>query len=405
MLRLAEELVRSGQHRRAEAVYKALASDPSSDVRSEARFRHAKLLQARGSTSRAALLLRQILDEKPAATAVRLELAQLLDRIGDKDAALREIRAAQSAGLPPSVARLVDRYSEALRAARPIGASFQLAIAPDSNINRATRSDSLGTVIGDFEIDEESKARSGVGVSLSGQAYRRFAIGDGDLSLVGRISGFGDLYRSSRFNDIALDVAAGPELFVGRAKMSLEAGMTQRWFGQKPLSRSIRVGATGIVPVGRRSQLRIGVATASINHRLNDLQDGRTYSANARLEHALSPATGVAFSLGVDRQALADPGYATKAWRAGLTAWQDLGRTTVTGDVQLGRLRADERLSLFPEKRSEKFSRLSIGATFRQLTVGGFAPTARLVLERNRSTIEFYDYQRTRTEFGVIRAF
>lgn len=404
LLRLAQEFARRGQHRRAEAIYEALAQDANLNVRSEARFRHSKLLQRRGLNPRAALLLRQILDDKPDATNVRLELAQLLDRMGEQDAALREIRAVQSSGLPAAVARLVDRYSQALRAARPMGASFEVAIAPDSNINRATREDSLGTVIGDFEIDEESKARSGIGLATSGQAYRRLALGD-DLSLLGRVSGFADLYRSRQFNDIALDIAVGPELMAGRDKFTLEAGATKRWFGQKPLSRSVRVGASWTKAVGRRSQLRLGASAAAIDHRLNDLQDGRIYSGQASFEHALSPTTGVALTVGTDRQALSDPGYSTRSWRAGLIGWKDIGRTTLTGEVQLGRLRADQRLTLFPEKRSDKFSRFRFGATFRQLTFRGFAPTARLVFERNRSSIEFYDYKRTRTEFGVVRAF
>ena len=81
--------------------------------------------------------------------------------------------------------RLIDRYSEALRAARPAGASFEIALAPDSNINRATRSDTLGTIFGDFDISKDSKARSGTGLSLRGQAYRRLSIGGGDSLLSG----------------------------------------------------------------------------------------------------------------------------------------------------------------------------------------------------------------------------
>lgn len=50
-------------------------------------------------------------------------------------------------------------------------------------------------------------------------------------------------------------------------------------------------------------------------------------------------------------------------------------------------------------------TRLHLGAVFRQLTIAGFAPTARLVIERNRSNVEFYDYKRPRTEFGISRAF
>jgi hypothetical protein len=49
--------------------------------------------------------------------------------------------------------------------------------------------------------------------------------------------------------------------------------------------------------------------------------------------------------------------------------------------------------------------RLQLGSVFRQLTIGGFAPITRLVIERNRSTVEFYDYKRIRTEVGLSRAF
>lgn len=405
LFRLADDLVRRGLHSRAEIIFKALAGDPRSEIRSEARFRHSRMLQRAGNeNARAAMLLRQILDEEPAATAVRLELAQLLDRMGHKEAAFRELRAAQSAGLPLAVARLIDSYSEALRAARPTGASLEIAIAPDSNINRSTRSDSLGTVIGDFEIDEGSKARSGVGLALRGTAFRRLEL-SASASLLARVSGFADLYRHTRFNDLAIDAAVGPELAFRRNRISLEAGVTQRWFGQEPLSRSVRLGGVLVRPVGRRSQLRLHTSAARVDHRQNDLQDGMSYSGQVHFEHSLSATTGVAAMLGGDRQALEDPGYSTRSWRGGLVAWRDVGRTTVTGEVQLGRLRADERLTLFPEKRMEKSSRFSIGATFRQLAYGGFAPTMRLVLERNRSSIEFYDYSRTRTEFGLVRAF
>jgi len=144
LLTVAERLSRAGDTVKAKAILAALAADPNSDIRNEARFRTAKLLVAEGQMSRAALLLRQVIDERPEAVPVRLELAGLLDRMGDKDGAWRQVRAAQALGLPPDAARIVDRYSEALRAQRPFGASLEIALAPDSNINRATRSDTLG---------------------------------------------------------------------------------------------------------------------------------------------------------------------------------------------------------------------------------------------------------------------
>ena len=401
---LADAAQERGDLRVAEAAYEALAHDPNKQVRAEALFRHAKLLAKAGRLESAATLFRTLLDERPDAIGARLELARALDLMGDKDAAWRELRSAQASGLPSRVARLVDRYSEALRSARPMGASLEIAIAPDSNISRSTRSDTLGTVLGDFEIDDDSKAKSGLGLALRGQAYRRIGLGEGSSILV-RASGFADLYKKSEFNDIAFDLAAGPEFFAGRSRVQLELGATQRWFGQDPYLRSARVKGTWTLPVDRRSQLRVGASATLNDNRVNDLQDGKGFSGEIAFERALSASMGAALTLSGDREITRDAAYSTRGWRAGVMVWRDIGRTTFTAGVDLGRLQADDRLALFPEKRSDRYYRLSLGATLRQFTFAGFAPVTRLVIERNQSTIEFNDFQRTRTEFGVVRPF
>ena len=197
-LKLAVEAEKAGRNQVAEQAYVALAGDPDPNVRAEARFRHGQMLSQAGKLVQAATVLRRLLDEKPDATRARLELAQLLNRMGHDDQALRELRAVQSSGLPPAVARLVDRYSQAIRAARPAGASFEIAIAPDSNISRSTAGDTLQTVLGDFEIDPDSKARSGLGLRIGAQAYRRFALGGSGHNLLASANGSADLYRQTK---------------------------------------------------------------------------------------------------------------------------------------------------------------------------------------------------------------
>jgi hypothetical protein len=404
MFDLAEEYQHRGSRENAESILNLLSQNPNPEIRNEARFRHAKLLQSSGMKTKAALLLRQILDEKPRAAPVRLQLARVLQELGDLDGALREVRAAQATGLPPSVARIIRRYSEALRAQRLFGASLEIALAPDSNINHATQADTLGTVFGDFAIDEASKEKSGTGLSLHAQAYRRFALG-GDISMLARLNALANLYSKSEFNDIALDAALGPELVFGSNRLSLEVGATQRWFGQKPFMRSARLGATWTRQLGSLTQLQLNATAALVDNRFNDLEDGKDYLGRIDVEHALSATTGMGASLSLERRALRNPGYSTTGWRAGLLGWHDVGRMTFTAGAEIGRLRADERLSLFPDKRSDRYSRLSFGTTFRQLEWHGFAPVARFSIERNRSSIEFYDYRRRRTELGVVRAF
>jgi len=404
MFKLAEVASSRGDLTTAAAIYAALKRNPDSDIRAEARFRYARQLLGEKRNRDAALLLRRLIDEKPGATVARLELAHTLQLLGEPDAALRELRAAQASGLPPAVARLVDRYSEALRASRPFGASFEIALAPDSNINRATRSDTLGTIFGDFDIGKDSKAKSGMGLSMQGQAYRRLSIG-ADNSLLVRLSGAADLYRKMDFNDIAVDLAAGPELRLGRNQVNFELGATQRWFGQKPFMRSARLGATWVRPIGDVTQLRLSGSAALIDNQMNDLQDGKAFSGKLDVERALSATMGIGLNLSRDRQSLKDPGYSTTGWRVGLLGWRDVGRMTFTAAAEMGRLHADDRLQLFPDKRSDRYSSVSFGATFRQLQWHGFAPVTRFSIERNRSTIEFYDYRRTRSEVGVVRAF
>jgi len=97
--------------------------------------------------------------------------------------------------------------------------------------------------------------------------------------------------------------------------------------------------------------------------------------------------------------------YRDNAFNMGLTFYREVGRMTLTAGAEYGRLEADDRLAILPQSRRDKLTRVHVGAVFRQLTVAGFAPMTRLVVDRNRSSLEFYDYKRTSTEFGVSRAF
>lgn len=404
LLAIAERAEAEGDLSMAEKAYRALVADPSVEVRSEARFRLAIMFAGQRSFAAAAILLREILDEQAGAQRVRLELARVLALMGDEAGARRALREAQAGGLPPEVARLVDRYSAALRARKAIGGSIEIALAPDSNINRATRSDTLGTVLGDFELDEDAKQRSGIGLALRGQGYARLPLGE-TPNLFGRVSSSADLYRDGDFNDVALAATIGPELHVGTDRLSLEGGRIWRWFGGEPYSGAWTVGLNYFRPLGRRAQLRGMASVAFIDNRLNELQDGEAYSASLSFERALSSRAGIRFTLSADRQALREPGYSTWGGRATLFGYRELGSITLVATLEHGRLKADERLALLSEARFDRLYRASLSATFRNFRIGTFAPLVRATYERSQSTIEIYDFRKLRTEIGLTRAF
>ena len=173
----------------------------------------------------------------------------------------------------------------------------------------------------------------------------------------------------------------------------------------KPYQRNFRIGASIARPVDAVSQVRLDLGVRRTDNRLNDLQDGRGFSLRARYERALSPQMIVSASIGGERFKARDDAYSTRGWTAGLAAYRNVGRMTFSAGVDIGRLKADDRLALLPEAREDRFTRFHIGSVFRQFTFAGFAPMTRLIFERNKSSVEFYDYRRTRTEFGVSRAF
>lgn len=404
MFHVAEEAVRNADISTAETIYRALASNPSIEIRSEAKFRLALLIGKEGRLADGATLLRQVLDEQPGAQRVRVELAGLLAMMGDISAARREIRAAQAGGLPPEVAQMIDRFSVALRAHKPVGGSFSLAVASDSNINRATRSDTLGTIIGDFVLDEEAKAHSGRGLAFDGQGYGRVHLG-GDHSMLFSLSGSADLYKKSRFNDVTVLARAGPELRLGSARLNLSGGAARRWFGEEPYTTSIGAGFDITRPILSIAQVRAsGTGDRVRNHR-NALESGWQFAGSTAVEFALSPRSGAGVAVSGIRRSLRDAGYSTTAGQVTVFGYRDLGRMTLTASASAGRLEADRRLFLYPDKRSETLLRGTLGATVRQLTFRGFAPTAKLTLERNRSSIAIYDYRRAAFEIGIARAF
>lgn len=98
-------------------------------------------------------------------------------------------------------------------------------------------------------------------------------------------------------------------------------------------------------------------------------------------------------------------GYSLAMGGTSAYLFRELGRTTLVGTVGYSHLEADARLFLYPDRRVEDRYSASVAATLRALHLGSFAPLVRLKWERNRSSIEIYDYRRVVAEFGVTSAF
>lgn len=401
---LADRARAAGRIEDAAGFYDALSHDPNGDVRAEARFRKGMMFADLRRYRDAALAFRSVLDEHPDAARARLELARMLAALGDERAARRELRQVQASGLPAEVAVTVGQFDQILRSRKRSGGSFEVALAPDSNVNRATQVRTLDTIIAPLTLSKDARAMSGIGVRVAGQGYVRVPLSNG-LALVPRLSALGNLYRSSRFDDISGTALIGLEWQRRQDRFSPSIGRTWRWYDNALYAHTDAVSLDWLHVLGRRAQLIVSGSASKATYRQNDLQDGAIGDLNVSVERALSAKSGGSIGVSFTRQTARDAGYATTAGGVSALGWRELGHTTVFISAGLRRTEGDAALFLFGDRRREWLMTARAGATFRQIKVGAFSPYLRVGYERNDSSLQLYQYSRTTTEIGITRAF
>lgn len=401
LFQVADEWSKSGQFAFAEKAYRLLAQNPEAELRREARFRLAMMMAHRQHRYReAALELRLILDEKPDAAGVRLELARIEAMDGQINAATRDLRAAQAGRLPVDVERILRFYEQVLTARQPYGGSLEMSVAPDSNVNRATSAGTLGTVLGDFTLDDRAKAHSGLGLGLRGQFYMRQMLKSG-LYMVERLSGSADLYRQTAYQDEMLAPAAGPEWVKGRHRITLAAGPLWRWHGGQLYTSGGQGSLAWSMPMTERTQGRLEAGVTALDNHFNRAESGRIFTVSAGLDHAFSPGTGATLRLYANRVTAREPGFANLGGSLSASLWADVGHTTIVASAGGGYLEADARFILFPERRRDTSANASLAASFRALRWHGFVPLLRARYERNWSSVGLWDYSRFSGEVGI----
>ena len=335
---------------------------------------------------------------------MRLQLAYVLARMGDEDGARSQFRRASAAGLPPEVARAVDRFRPALQSSRRLGFGLEVSVAPDSNINRANASSTanIGSTV--LDLSPDAQAQSGVGFSTALQGFWRPRLNE-RANLLFTANAKADLYGKSRFNEVIMSAGAGPELLLGRSRVRPAGLVGARWFGGKLYSESYGVTLNWLRQLDRTSEVQLDLTTIQSNYRINPAITGFATSGALRYERALSPRLYGRILARVDRQDARDPAYASWSMGGELLLSRDLGKFSIYGRAGYYRTRGDAAFSLPPQRRRDTLTDLEAGVILKTLAIGGFAPVIRVHRTANRSPVFFYDFHRTRLEFGATHDF
>jgi len=403
MFAFADKLFKAGDLEGAAGVLQALTKDKHPELRAEARFRLAAVYEKMGKLEASAEALRALLDEQPDAGRARLELARILSRLGDVKGARAEIAAAQRAGLPPEVQATVRNLSNSLAPARRRGFSLEMSSGPDSNINRATASQYIDTIIAPFVLDPDARRQSGMGATFNGQAWTRNAIGPIDLLTAARARA--DLFDKRRFNDVQLSADSGPQFSGGIGIIRPALTVERRWFGGKGYSSGNGVLFDWQMPLGARTQGDIGLSRIHQNVDLNPGQDGWRTGADFSITRALGPATTARGSLHLGALEARVKPESLRQWGFDLLVAHSFDEFSLFGQAGYVRTRGLAPLFLFGEKRRDRRIDLAAGIIFSRVRLGGFSPLLRLTHTDSKADIVLYEFKRTRLDIGFTRIF
>ena len=360
---------------------------------------------AAGDYRHAEALFRRILDRDPRLLRVRLELARALFMERSDEQADYHFRLAAGEHPPPQVARNIIRFREAIRARRAWRFSFDVGLAPDSNINAATDKQTLDIYGLPFRLDPAARARSGTGTFAGGDASIR-------LNRFGRIpiyiGAYGRWlrYRDHHFNDAYVGIEAGPEFQLAGGRLRTTATGLIRWYGERRLVASLGAHLDYERLIG--DKWTVG-ATLLVRH--NDYarrRDVDGWDAEARVlgSRPLGPSALAFAYMGVERNWAIDPGQAF--WRAkmGIGMLKEVGwglRPQLA--IDFARQTGDGPLAPFGKGRRDWLLQGTASIYKRNWNVGGFAPSLSLTITRNYSTLLLYQERRVRGEIRLTRAF
>jgi len=400
---LADKLFAAGDLSGAATLLEAVTHDKHADLRAEARFRLATVREKMNDLEGAAGELRALLAEQPGANRARLELARILGRMGKADEAKKELGKAEAIGLPPEVEQNVRRFAGTLKTDRDRGLTVEITAGPDSNINRATGSQFIDTIIAPFELDADARRTSGFGASASANGFIRVPVGG--TSLLTHAGMRADLYDKARFNDVQLTADSGPEFQLGDARLRPAAEVERRWYGGHGFSAGYGGDLDFVSTLSETSQLELRLSGVRQTVDRNRDQDGWRSSASAALTHAWAGGAIGQLSLRYGRLDARIKPESLRQWGAGLLMAKQWPKMTLFGEVDYTRTHGIAPIFLFGDTRRDHRWDLTGGAIFTGARLAGFSPVVRLTHSDSRADIVLYDYRRTRLDVGLTRTF
>ena len=375
--------------------------------------------------------LREMLVKDPGRLRVRLELGRALFSRGnciqppgnlithllgdDCWAAEQHFLRVLGADVPPTVVMNVRRYIQVCRARKRASGSLSLSLAPDTNVNTSTSAQTVNIFGLPFQLNEEARATSGIGVVGAFGAevqhplpFKLFPKSVTRLRVGGQV--YRRDYSGGEFDDSNYGIYAGPRFLSNRGQMSVLFQADRRSVNGLPYSRQYGVRVEGVrlvVPklwVGGSAEASRQTAL-SLNGPVG--KPGLSWNTQAFANYSILPSLGIRFMGGSGREQTDRFSTRHSSRWVGVMGNYDLPLGfTLTAAQQMFLTNFEQPNRLFspdPPETKLWFSRLAFHN--RLIQIKGFSPSLSLIREDRKSNITIYGYQRYRVEAGFVRVF
>ncbi len=403
LLVTAEQLIETNQLQAAREILDGLRLLGAEEQ--QRRFLLGLLAHKAGDYDAALSQFRLLLADNPKLTRVRLEYARTLFAKKEDEAADYHFRLALADRPPPGVRDTVMDFRRAIRNRRSWQASFNLGLAPDTNLNQATTSQDYSFFSIPADRLNVTPPRSGLGflqsASFSWTPLRRsgwaLQIGGYDRLL---------LYRKKEFQDISLGGDIGVEVPTSAGRFLLSATGLHQWYGGAPYlaAPGLRLGYEANLStkwaVGGQFNLRF------MDYARNDDYSGPVYQLFGQTSRMLNNVSYIRQTLNVQRTAAKAAGNANWQFLAGIGYGREFSwGLTASAYIEGGYAGYDGELAAFSATRKDVRLRAEATLLRRNWTAFGFAPKLVYNFYKTDSNIGFFSYERHQTELVLSRVF
>lgn len=393
-------LISTGQIEAARIVLEAQSPSEADRL-----FFEGRVLKAQRKFPEAIRVFRQVLQIDPNYINARRELAHTLLLNRDYGPAEYHFDALLQIDQNEQMRDGYRGFLNVIEQNKPVGFSGYFSLLPSTNVNRGTANTVFDTTLGQFVIDPNSQAESGVGVQLGFSGYFRHLTGPTSrISL--NWSLVGSKYEEKRYNDAVGSLALSYERITGSGTWFLSPYYRKTWREDDADNGALglRFGLTH--RLNDKNRLRFSLSHEYRDYAFRDFQDGTFSSALVSLSHQFSPSLSVSAGFGLERSSPeADHlQYHAHKTLVGLSkAW--VGGLQTSFGFEYGQRDFAGIFPLTTAARDDDFYKISIGIQHSRIDIQGFTPRLSCSHTTNQSNVAFYDYRAAECQATVSRNF